>query len=133
MADRNGNDNRRRGTFNIGVVIFSALFVYLIIMLVMYLTAGHISTYMVTEGTLSQNENYTALALRSEQVVTAPESGTVSYYVQDGDKASKDTCVCSIGDAAEEESVQSSSETEPDDSEMEQIRSLKGRPSQNAL
>ena len=124
LADRNGNDNRRRGTFNIGVVIFSALFVYLIIMLVMYLTAGHISTYMVTEGTLSQNENYTALALRSEQVVTAPESGTVSYYVQDGDKASKDTCVCSIGDAAEEESVQSSSETEPDDSEMEQIRSL---------
>lgn len=122
------NDNRKqtkkqRGAFNIGAVIFGALFIYLIIVLVMYAMTDRVSTYMVTTGTLSANDSCTALALRSEQVVTAGESGSVSYFTQDGTKVSKDSFVCSIGDSSDAES-QSTEQTDLTSDDLEQVRSL---------
>ena len=74
---------KKHFNINIGTVIFGALFLYLIITVVLYLTAEHISSYQVTSGPLSQNETYTALALRSEEVVDATAGGYVSYYLGD--------------------------------------------------
>ncbi len=82
--------------FNIGTVIFGALFLYLIITVVIYLTADHITSYQVTRGPLSQNETYNALVLRSEEVVSAGSSGYVNYFVQDSSKVSVGSTVCSI-------------------------------------
>ena len=89
----------RKKHFNItiGTVIFGALFLYLIITVVLYLTAEHISSYQVTSGPLSQNETYTALALRSEEVVDATAGGYVSYYLGDSSKISQGGAVCGIG------------------------------------
>ena len=82
--------------WNIGTVIFTALFVYLIVMIVVYLLTDHVSSYMVTSGTLSRNDTYTALAVRQEQVARAPADGYVNYYVLDSAKAGKGSVVCSI-------------------------------------
>ena len=85
-----------RINWNIGTVIFGALFVYLIIMIVVYLLTDHVSSYMVTNGTLSRNNTYTAMAIRQEQIVRSPADGYVNYYVLDSSKAGKGTVVCSI-------------------------------------
>lgn len=88
---------KKHFNINIGTVIFGALFLYLIITVVLYLTAEHISSYQVTSGPLSQNETYTALALRSEEVVDATAGGYVSYYLGDSSKISQGGAVCGIG------------------------------------
>ena len=56
---------------NIGTFIFGALFVYMLITVILYLTADHIQSYQVTAGPLSSNKTYTALAIREESVLPA--------------------------------------------------------------
>ena len=87
---------KRTGNINIGTVIFGALFLYLVIMIIVYMLTDHVSSYMVTSGTLSRNETYTALVLRQEQIARAPADGYVNYYVNESGKAARGSVVCSI-------------------------------------
>lgn len=113
-------NKRKHGiNFNIGTVIFGALFLYLIITIFIYATSKHISSYMVTSGTLSNNESYSVLALRSEELVDASASGYVSYYTQDSARASRNDIVCSIGSSPD-----SSSTVKLADSDISKIRQL---------
>lgn len=86
----------KRINWNIGTIIFGALFIYLIIMIVVYLATDHVSSYMVTNGTLARNETYTAVALRQEQLARSPADGYVNYYYLDSVKAGKGAVICSI-------------------------------------
>ena len=88
-----------RFNLNIGTIIFGALAAYLIILLLIYLTADRVTPYMVTSGTLSRNETYTAVAVRQEHLVSAQASGYVKYYAPDGSKIRKDGVVCSLNDS----------------------------------
>lgn len=74
---------------NIGTLLFGIVFVYMMVCIVMYLTSTHIAPYEVKKGSLSGNYKYTALALKSETVVEAPESGAVTYYAREGQKSVK--------------------------------------------
>lgn len=94
-AGRRGR-SRRLFNLNIGTVIFGALFLYLIITIILYATTDHITSCQVLAGTLSQNETYTALVMRTEEIVTAQTSGYVNYFVEDGAKVSSGSTVCSI-------------------------------------
>lgn len=103
MADKNGNSKitkyRRHSSFlNIGTLIFGAIFIYMVICLIIYATADHITTYEVTAGSLSGNYRYTALALKTESVIQAPQSGTVTYYAREGAKAGSGMTVCAINE-----------------------------------
>lgn len=81
---------------NIGIVIFGALVLYLVITMVLYLTRVHTETYQVTSGTLSKNETYAAIALRSEHIVKADSDGYVNYFIADGMKAAREEAVCIV-------------------------------------
>ncbi len=104
-------DNRRKkiikyrhlSFFNIGTLLFLLVFIYMIIMLVMYLTQSHITSYEVRKGTLTGNYRYDALALREESIVTAPRSGAVRYFEREGAKASAGSTVCSVNESGETE------------------------------
>ncbi|MDO5422806.1 MAG: HlyD family efflux transporter periplasmic adaptor subunit [Eubacteriales bacterium] len=87
---------KKTSFFNIGTVMFGILFLYMIICLVLYLTSTHTTPYEVTAGSLSGNYRFTALALKTEKVVTADESGTVTYYAREGSKVGVGNSVCSI-------------------------------------
>ena len=50
---------------NIGNIIFGALFFYMAVSLFFYLTADHIKSFQVVQGTLSRNDTYTAFAMRT--------------------------------------------------------------------
>ena len=105
---------RKRVHLNIGTVIFGALFLYLIVMIVVYMLTDHVSSYMVTSGTLSGNDSFTVLALRQEQIVLSPGNGYANYYILDGSKAGKSAVVCSISDMKSNISAVRLSETDLD-------------------
>ncbi len=77
---------RRVVTFNIGTILFGALFVYMIFSMILYLTSSHFTSYQVLNGPLSRNETYTGLAIHEEQVVSADMGGYVNYYAREGTK-----------------------------------------------
>ena len=89
---------KNRIPLNIGTFIFGAIFVYMIISVVMYLTADHIESYQVTAGPLANNQTYTALVLRDEKVVTASASGYITYYARENSKVAKSGVVYSLGE-----------------------------------
>lgn len=87
---------RKRLHINIGVIIFVFVLIYFLIYLISYLTANHISIYEVQKGQIAKNMVYTGLALRSEEVCYAEESGDINYYKKEGDKAGYNDLICSI-------------------------------------
>lgn len=83
----------------IGVLIFAVLLVYMIISIVQYLNAKHVVGYEVMEGSLSQNNTYTAIALRSEEVVTNDTAGSVYYFATEDRRVAKGDLVYIVDEA----------------------------------
>ena len=113
---------QHRFNLNIGTIIFGALAAYLIILLLIYLTADRVTPYMVTSGTLSRNETYTAVAVRQEHVIYSQTSGFVKYYAPDGSKIRKDGVVCSLNDSQQTTGTQLLQS-----GDMDQLRELSSR------
>lgn len=105
---------RKNFELNIGTLLFGILFIYMIICIAMYLTSSHIAPYEVVKGNLSGNYKCTALALKSEMIVEAPESGSVTYYAKEGTQIGANGAVCSVneGTARTETSASDGSESE---------------------
>lgn len=86
----NGDDNvvkyRKPLNINIGMVIFAAIFVYIVVCVFGYFTEKHIVPYEVKEGSLSSNNVYQGIALRSEEIVTASQAGYINYYAREGER-----------------------------------------------
>lgn len=89
---------RRYSSINIGTIIFGIIFIYMIICIFLYVTRDHVTSYEVTAGSISGNYRYRALALKTEEVVNATQSGEVTYYAREGAKASSGQTVCSINE-----------------------------------
>lgn len=92
---------RRDSSVNIGTLLFGAIFVYMVICFFLYATAKHITAYEVTAGSISGNYRYRALAMKTEEVVTATQSGKVTYYAREGAKAGSGMTVCSVSQTQE--------------------------------
>ncbi|MDO4617006.1 MAG: HlyD family efflux transporter periplasmic adaptor subunit [Lachnospiraceae bacterium] len=102
MTDnRKINRSLSASRLNIGTVIFGMVALYLIISIILYLTASHITSYQVKTGPLSQNETYTAIVLREEQVVNSSGSGYISYFTGDSSKVSNNGAICCVSDNRE--------------------------------
>lgn len=93
--------NERTAGLNIGTVIYGMIAFYLLVTLFLYFTAHHITSYQVKSGPLSQNEVYTAIALREETVVNSSSSGYISYFTGDSSKVSKGGAICCVSDSPE--------------------------------
>lgn len=109
---------RKLLTFNISTIMFGALLLYMIITVVLYATSSHVTTYQVTTGPLTKNPVCTALALRSEEVITAENSGYIEYYATEGMQVRKDGSVYSISNEQQENTAVALS-----DEQMEEVRS----------
>ena len=82
---------------NIGTLLFGTILIYILITLILYLTSEHITSYEVVEGTISGNYRYSALAMKTEEIETAGESGNIVYYAREGSKVNKGHTICSVG------------------------------------
>ena len=71
---------RRKSDFNVGVLIFVIIFVYILATLVSYNTRTRIATFEVRQGRILTDHSYVGIAIREEQVVTVPTGGYVYYF-----------------------------------------------------
>lgn len=85
-------------TFNIATLLFGALFIYMLITVLLYITSTHVTSYQVTAGPLSRNPVCTALAVRDEEVVSADSPGYIRYYAREGMKVRKGGNVYALSD-----------------------------------
>lgn len=90
------NRYKRKREFNIGIFIFAIVFIYLIVAIVMYATTKKISVYEVREGSILEDNSYTGLVIRKEEVVNAEKSGYINYFQNENTKVRADANVCVI-------------------------------------
>lgn len=81
---------------NIGIIIFGIIFIYVMFYVFSYFTSSHTSVYEVVQGTIAVNNAYTGLALRSEEIVTANDAGSVNYYVKEASKVGAGDLIYSV-------------------------------------
>ncbi len=108
---------RRKPHFNIGVVIFGVILIYLAVTVLTYLTDKHISVYEVREGSILKDTAYTGLVIRDETVISSESDGYINYFASEGSKVGAKTDVYTLSDeklnfkdTRSEESSQLSSE-----------------------
>lgn len=82
--------------FNIGVVIFFIIIIYVLFNIFSYLTQTHIAEYQVQQGTIASSHIYQGIIIRDETVEQAGYDGYINYYVQSATKVSVTDVVCSI-------------------------------------
>ncbi len=87
---------RKPINLNIGMLIFGAIFVYVIICVFMYFQTSHVARYEVKEGSLATNNVYRGIALRSETVVEAQSSGYINFFAREGEKVSNKDLVYTV-------------------------------------
>ena len=78
---------KKRGTWNIGLVLFGIIFIYLLFAVMIYLTRDRISVYEVREGSILKDTAFTGVVLRNETVINADQEGYVNYFTESGEKA----------------------------------------------
>ncbi len=118
MSMNNLSGIQRIFTLNIGTIIFGILFIYIIISILLYITATHVTSYQVTAGPLTKNQTYTGLAFYSESVVKADTGGYISYFAGENTKVKSGGAVYGVSQTQQDESkVTLSSDT------LEQISS----------
>lgn len=96
---------KRHSFFNIGTLLFGTIFIYMVISMFMYLTETHVTAYEVMKGTITGNYRFHALSLRTEEITTASQSGSVRYYEREGNKASAGSVICSINETGSTDPV----------------------------
>ncbi|MCM1263085.1 MAG: hypothetical protein NC313_10230 [Butyrivibrio sp.] len=98
MARSQGNIRkyRRPINFNIGMIIFAVIFIYVIICIFMYFSTEHIVGYEVREGALSSDNIYKGIALRDENIITSTSAGYTNYYAREGERIAVGNLVYTI-------------------------------------
>ena len=87
---------KRPLNLNIGMLIFAAIFVYVIICVFMYFRTDHIVGYSVKEGSLSSNKIFRGIALRTEEIVTASDAGYINYFAREGERVAYGNLVYTV-------------------------------------
>lgn len=87
---------RKKPHFNIGIVIFGIILIYLIVTIFTYLTSKHVSVYEVREGSILRDTAYTGLVVRQEQVIASEAEGYVNYFSPEGSKVGARTDVYTL-------------------------------------
>lgn len=77
---------KRNKQFNIGLLIFGVIFIYLIVTVFTYLTKNHVIRYEVREGSILKDNSYSGLVLREEIIIPAATGGYLNYYAAEGSK-----------------------------------------------
>lgn len=87
---------RKPINLNIGMIIFAAIFIYVVICVFMYFRTSHVVKYEVKEGSLATNNMYRSVVIRDETVVNADTAGYVNYYAREGERVGVGNLVYTI-------------------------------------
>ena len=84
------------GNFNMGVIIFLIIIIYVLFNIFSYFTKSHISEYQVQQGSIASNYIYQGIIIRDETVEYAKKDGYINYYVKNASKVSVTDVIYSI-------------------------------------
>ncbi len=117
---------RRPLNLNIGMLIFAAMFIYIVILVVTYLRTDHIVGYNVQEGSLTSNSIYKGIALRREEIVPCTNAGYVNYFTREGYRVAVGNLVYTIdetGRLSDYINTNESGENSLSDSDLSELKS----------
>ncbi len=86
--------------FNVGMVIFGVIFIYLLVTVLAYLTSNRVTAYEVRDGSILKDQTYTGLIIRNEVVVKSEGDGYINFFALEGSKVGAQTCVYTLSDTA---------------------------------
>ena len=78
---------------NIGMIIFGAIFFYVVVCVIIYFQTSHIVRYEVKEGSLATDNIYRGIIIREETIVYAQASGYINFYAREGERVAKNDLV----------------------------------------
>lgn len=87
---------RKPLNLNIGMIIFGAVFIYVMYCVMAYFQTSHIVRYEVQEGSLATDNIYRGIVLREESIVYTDAAGYVNYYAREGERVARDDLVYTI-------------------------------------
>ena len=91
----------RTPRFNVGILVFLIIFIYMVYNIFQYFTAKHVAVYEVTQGTITQENTFTGVILREEKVFTVEKSGYINYYSRDAAKVSVNSYIYSVDETGD--------------------------------
>lgn len=75
------------------MIIFSVIFIYVVVCVIIYFQTSHIVRYEVQEGSLSTNNLYRGVVIRNETVVHTTSTGYVNFCAREGERVAKNDLV----------------------------------------
>lgn len=90
----------KRIHFNVGMIIFGVIFIYLLVTIIAYLTSNRVTAYEVRNGSILKDQTYTGMIIRNETVVNADADGYINFFALEGSKVGAQTCVYSLSEQA---------------------------------
>ena len=96
MAKKEIVKYKMSNNYNMGVVIFIIIIIYVAFNIFSYFTKSHIAEYQVQQGTIASNNIYKGIIVRDETVVYTEHTGYINYYIKNASKVSVNDVVYSI-------------------------------------
>ena len=104
----------RKVQLNIGLIIALFVLAYVVFHIFSYFSKSSVKYYEVTEGSITQDNFYRAVALRQELIVNSDEDGRCIYFSGNRSRAGVKSLICavdSVGSLADTLSAKSSGYT----------------------
>lgn len=103
MANKNTNKKNNNVVklhymprFNVGVLLLTVIFIYLVISLYLYITKEKVLTYEVSAGQLVSDNTFSGVILFDESLRTADVSGHINYFLGENERAGAETIICIV-------------------------------------
>lgn len=87
---------KREISINAATIIIAAVLLYVIICIISSARKEPITTYKVNKSNINNDIILEGLIIRNEQIINAPNTGYICYYVRDGEKIKKNAVVCTV-------------------------------------
>ncbi|MBR5648512.1 HlyD family efflux transporter periplasmic adaptor subunit [Pseudobutyrivibrio sp.] len=87
--------------FSIGMIVIGVMCVYMVYHMFTYITANNITIYEVSQGSISSNLEYNALAIRQEEIVYADNAGDILYLSENFGKVGAKSQVYALDTSGE--------------------------------
>lgn len=87
--------------FNVGIISFLMIFVYIAGHLAIYLSRDELAVYEVIQSRIHDSIQATGIILRDETVEKASQSGYANYYINENEKVSKNGLVYTCDETGE--------------------------------
>jgi len=89
---------RRKKHINLSLIVFGAIFIYLIITLIMYLINPNVTIYEVRDGSILRDTAYTGFIVREEKIINAEKTGYVNFLSPETSKVGAKSTVYALSD-----------------------------------